>query len=195
LVNLLVEGIGGNTLTVQQWSECLMGRGQVELAALYTSIVAKAERLRSGDLSGAEGVLTAEAVSLDVMFANLAHRAHLAESVDHFDRFMRLALKAQSQCRATIETLALMKNPPVFARQANISSGSQLVNNAIVSNGVARAEISEFRPNRLLGGYGERMDGDTASETGPSDSAVETMGAIDGSADSRREGARIPKRL
>ena len=32
--------------------------------------------------------------------------------VDQIDRFTRLALKAQGQCRATIETLALMKNPP-----------------------------------------------------------------------------------
>jgi hypothetical protein len=35
---------------------------------------------------------------------------------------MRLALKAQSQCRATLETLALINNVPVvFARQANVS--------------------------------------------------------------------------
>jgi hypothetical protein len=48
--------------------------------------------------------------------------------VDQIDRFTRLALKAQGQCRATIETLALMKNPPtVFARQANIAHGPQQV--------------------------------------------------------------------
>jgi hypothetical protein len=36
-----------------------------------------------------------------------------------------LALKAQSQCRATLETLAAIKNPqPVaFVRQANIAHG------------------------------------------------------------------------
>jgi hypothetical protein len=35
---------------------------------------------------------------------------------------MRLALRAQGQCRATLETLAVMKSPPtVFARQANIA--------------------------------------------------------------------------
>jgi hypothetical protein len=30
-------------------------------------------------------------------------------------------MKAQGQCRATCETLAVLKNPPVFARQANIA--------------------------------------------------------------------------
>lgn len=34
--------------------------------------------------------------------------------------------KAQSQCRATLETLAAIKNPPViYAKQANISNGPQ----------------------------------------------------------------------
>jgi hypothetical protein len=38
---------------------------------------------------------------------------------------MRFGLKAQAQCRATLETLAAIKNPPtVFARQANIADGA-----------------------------------------------------------------------
>jgi hypothetical protein len=37
---------------------------------------------------------------------------------------MHLALKAQGQCRATLETLATIKSPPmVIARQANIAHG------------------------------------------------------------------------
>ena len=45
------------------------------------------------------------------------------------EAYMRMALKAQSQCRATVETLATIKNPPVvFARQANIAQGPQQVN-------------------------------------------------------------------
>jgi len=45
---------------------------------------------------------------------------------------MRLALRAQSQCRATLETLAVIKNPTTVAyvRQANIANGPQQVNNA-----------------------------------------------------------------
>jgi len=41
-------------------------------------------------------------------------------------------LKAQSQCRATLEALAAIKNPPiVYARQANIAAGPQQVNNGV----------------------------------------------------------------
>ena len=39
---------------------------------------------------------------------------------------MRMALKAQNQCRMTLETLATIKNPPVvFAKQANTAQGPQ----------------------------------------------------------------------
>jgi len=41
-----------------------------------------------------------------------------------------MALKAQGQCRTTLETLAAIKNPPVlFAKRANIAHGPQHVNN------------------------------------------------------------------
>jgi transposase InsO family protein len=55
---------------------------------------------------------------------------------------MRLALKAQSQCRATVEALAEMKNPkPVaYVQQANIANGPQQVNN----NGVPFASRGAF---------------------------------------------------
>jgi len=37
---------------------------------------------------------------------------------------MRLALRSQSQSRATIETLATIKNPPtVYAKQVNLANG------------------------------------------------------------------------
>lgn len=44
-----------------------------------------------------------------------------------------MALKAQAQCRATLETLAEIKNPQptAFLRQANIAYGPQQVNNGV----------------------------------------------------------------
>jgi hypothetical protein len=66
---------------------------------------------------------------------------------------MRLALKAQSQCRATLETLSVVKNPPsvAFVRQANIANGPQQVNNGPPSAADAsRARETEIQPNKLL---------------------------------------------
>ena len=42
---------------------------------------------------------------------------------DKRDRYMRLALKAQAQCRATLETLATVKNPPVNGKPLIVSGG------------------------------------------------------------------------
>jgi hypothetical protein len=66
---------------------------------------------------------------------------------------VRIALKAQSQGRAAIETLAQIKNPPVvFARQANIAQGPQQVNNQMMPASEPRAGAgkTEKPQNELL---------------------------------------------
>ena len=74
---------------------------------------------------------------------------------------MRLALRAQGQCRATAETLAAIKNgPAVFARQANIAHGPQQVNNTLA---VARAGNVETAPNEPLEAHAKRLDSGTTS--------------------------------
>lgn len=49
----------------------------------------------------------------------------MGEYLNATDTYLRLALKAQAQCRATLQTLAEIKNPrPVaFVKQANIAHG------------------------------------------------------------------------
>jgi hypothetical protein len=63
-------------------------------------------------------------------------------------------MKAQSQCRATLETLAAIKaGPVVIARQANIAHGPQQVNNGVAANNAqtpARAEQLESAKSELL---------------------------------------------
>ena len=52
-------------------------------------------------------MLTAQAHTLDALFTALVQRAALnsGEYIGAADTYNRLALKAQSQCRATLETL------------------------------------------------------------------------------------------
>lgn len=128
-------------------------------------------------------LLASQVIAMNAIFANLASRAKHATYVDHFDKYMRLALKAQGQCRATAETLALMKNPPVFARQANIASGPQQVNN-VLNSGPARAEISESVPNKLLEAH-ERLDGCTTEAARDRDSTMAAVGTVHRPQDAR----------
>jgi hypothetical protein len=115
----------------------------------------------------------------------------MGEYIGAAETYMRLALKAQSQCRATIETLALMKNPQAvtFVRQANVAHGPQQVNNVPQpsSNQASRARESENRPNKLLEQqHGERLDPGAAQTTLGTDPALATVGEINGTANTGR---------
>jgi hypothetical protein len=75
-----------------------------------------------------------QAQTLDAIFNGLARRTavNAGEYMAACETYLRLALKAQSQCRATLETLAMIKNPRplAFVKHANIAAGPQQVNNA-----------------------------------------------------------------
>ena len=76
-----------------------------------------------------------QAQALQSIFVNLSCQAARQEYRSNQELFLRLALKAQNQCRTTLETLAALKHPPVvFAKQANIAQGHQQVNNTVNNN-------------------------------------------------------------
>jgi hypothetical protein len=158
-----------------------------ELAGLIAELSLQVKAVNDGNLKRAEGMLIAQAHSLDTIFGNLARRANAQEYLTQFETYLRLALKAQSQCRATLETLATIKNPvPVaFVKQANIAHGPQQVNNAAAPAGdVAPArENNQNAPNKLLEAqHGERLDTGTASAAGGANPQLATMEAINGAA-------------
>ncbi len=137
-------------------------------------------------MEGLEAILAAQVVTLNTMFTDLAYQASKMDIVDQIDRWTRLAFKAQSQCRATVETLATIKNPAtVFARQANIAHGPQQVNNTAVlsSSGRdvprARAGNQKIEQNELLEAHGERLDGKATGTSGSGDPPMASMGALD----------------
>ncbi len=141
-----------------------------------------------GDLSRCESTLAAQANTLDALFNALTQRSllNMGEYTDAADRYMRLALRAQGHCRATIETLAAIKNPaPVaFVRQANIAHGPQQVNNGAGFPHPLRAGAhahgeTEIVQNELLGGdHGERLDTGTAGAAGRANQKLEAVGKI-----------------
>src|SRR5262249_17491197 len=96
--------------------------GDMSINTLVADLSKQCDRASKGDLGRAEALLTAQAHTLDALFNNLARRAaaNMAEYMNAAETYLRLALKAQGQCRATLETLAMIKNPqPVaFVRQA-----------------------------------------------------------------------------
>lgn len=154
--------------------------GGPDINALIAELGKQADAVNRGDLTRAEAMLIAQAHVLDSIFGNLTGRALLnfGEYLNAAETYMRLALKAQSQCRATLETLALIKNPaPVaFVRQANIGQAVQ-VNNAAGDGSRAR-EIESVQSKLLEAQHGERVDTGTASTPSAADSNLEAVGAV-----------------
>jgi hypothetical protein len=83
-----------------------------------------------GDLSFASAMLASQAISLDTMFTEMVGRAasSMGEYPQAVERYGRLALKAQSNCRATLETLAKLHQPrEQTVRHVHVNEGGQAV--------------------------------------------------------------------
>lgn len=182
---MAVEGIGMNAVLADSFSSKL---GAVDVTELMTRLTLTAERVATGAREDLEKILAAQSVALNAIFTELAlvARQNITTNIEVFERLIRIALKAQSQSRATAESIALMQTPTVFARQANIANGPQQINNGLPTERVARARNSGSRPNRLLEADGERLDAGTPSKAGNSNQDLATMGAIDRPQNGRR---------
>lgn len=193
------DGIVGNARSLVDFGHGTFG--ELSLTDCAKVLKGTAQGLNDGDLSAAVTMLSSQAVALNAMFGELARRSalNMGEYLDASERYMRLALKAQGQCRATLETLAAIKNPPVvFARQANINNGGQQqVNNAAPQNrpasdaGVAAPHASESLsgPNELLEDctHGRtQLDTRATAGAGRTNQGLEPVGAFDRTANGQR---------
>ena len=156
-------------LTIQKW------HGSVsEVNSLSKELAKQIDDVNNGSMKRPEAMLLAQAHTLDELFNNLARRAQEQQSIQWFEGSLRLALKAQGQCRATLETLTVIKNPPIiFAKQANISNGHQQINNGVPAHA---GEIKNQTNELLEHTHGERLDSGTKGETISIDSELATVG-------------------
>lgn len=165
--------------------ECLSAAVMVDCGAMgntpVTEVVEELRRqtaaINGGDMTRAENMLLAQAHTLDVLFAQLASRAMRAQHLDGLEAYMRLALKAQNQSRATLQTLAELKAPKqvAFVQQANIGNQVQVNNGS--SEPHARTRKTKKAPNELLEvEHGKRLDTGAQGAAGGADPAMAAMG-------------------
>lgn len=154
----------------------------LDVPELVATLREQAKAVNGGDLAHAEAMLMNQATALQSLFARLTERGMTAEHLSQFEAFMRIALRAQAQCRATLETVAAIKNPPiVYARQANIANGPQQVNNG------ARAQENPIEQSKVLEAqHGERLDVGAAAAAGRTNPKLATVETIDRPQDRRR---------
>jgi hypothetical protein len=154
---------------------------QMELGDVLVEMRKAGDEAVKGDLGRIERMLMNQALTLDTIFNNLAERATHQDYVKNMDTFLRLALKAQSQARATAETLSIVKNPMPYIKQANIAQGHQQVNNGLPAP-PAHAGNTSFEQSKLLGAKDgqttEWLDARAKAQTSRGDSAMATVGQV-----------------
>ena len=101
-----------------------------------------------GSMVRPESMLLAQAHTLDALFNSLVMKGLDQTHTPHYEAFMKLAFKAQSQCRSTLQSLSDIKNPSVvYAKQANINNGNQQINNGVTA---PRTQENKNYSNELL---------------------------------------------
>ena len=177
-----------NTQTIRLFTQGTIGI--VDATESFMLMKEKTAQVRSGDLSGPEAILTAQAIALDAIFNEMARRAslNLGEHLQATDTYMRLAMRAQSHCRATLQTLGELKNPRqvAFVKQANISHGHQQVNNGASKfhsedgfTNDTRTGVNDFSSNKLSKDGNELLpDTRTSSIKSKANQKMETLGEI-----------------
>ena len=154
----------------------------VEIACLVRALSDGVREVWAGDMRQAEAMLYGQAHALQAMFMILSRKAARQNLLKQVESYLRMALKAQNQCRMTLETLSTIKNPPVvFARQANINNGGQQqVNNSVpVEASRVPAAIPQTQRTELLEAHdGQRLDTGAAGTASGADPHLETVGAV-----------------
>lgn len=169
LAEVSLSPVIANATTAKDFSQHIFG--EIDLMEAIGIFKEKAAKVQGGDLADAEAMLMAQASTLDAIFNSLARRAALnvGQHMNAVDLYLRLAMKAQGQCRTTLETLAEIKYPKAatFIRQQNIANQQQ------VNNG---AEAG-FRSNTRTGARGEKVEPSNELLTEARSETLDTAGA------------------
>ena len=150
---MLTDTALNNALVASQFSEKKLALdGSVDFTGVADAITVEIEKIQSNDLSGVEAMLIAQAIGLQNLYTQMVTRAAKSGTAEALNTLGALGLRAQSQSRATLQTLIDLKQPrvtTVFAKSANVANGGpQQVN--ISGAAVAGALAHEAAPPNEL---------------------------------------------
>jgi Tfp pilus assembly protein PilV len=137
---------------------------EMDVPTLLETLRAHAKAVKNGNADALEASLVGQSEALQALFVRLTELAMQQNRVSNLSALMKLALRAQSQFRATVEAIGQIKKPPIVY-QANFTTGTQQIN---------------FGQTQLSGAaYELRQDTRASGYAFKNDSPVETMGKVD----------------
>ena len=124
------------------------------------ALKAKAELVSAGDLKLASDMLVAQAHSLDAIFAEFARRAalNMGDYLGATETYGRIALKAQANCRATLEALMKLHQPrEQTVKHVHVNDGGQaVVADHFHQHGGSEENGKSIKQSHRTGAAGER---------------------------------------
>ena len=128
----LLEPQMRHALTASTFANQLLG-GNIEAPGqmdYVDHVMVATNKAAEGDLAMVSRMLAAQAITLDNMFTEFARRAssNMGQYLDATERYARLALKAQTNSRATLEALAKLHQPrEQIVKHVHVNEGGQAV--------------------------------------------------------------------
>jgi len=169
---------------------------------LHVGIEEIQAEVRAGKLDFLEGMLTAQACALDSLFCKLAVIGANQTDRNNLQVVVGLALRAQNGCRATIETLAAVKNPQGFTvvKQVNAAGVQQVNNGPAPASGPALAcadtgAFSQTKVLEVMPSEPKRLDAGTTGADAGLDSLMGAVAQIDRPTHARGQSPRVPQRV
>ena len=114
---------------ISSFSEPMMG----DEAKWTDNVEALGDKMRDvakGNKRTTSNMLTAQAITLDTVFTEMLRRAgnNMTQFPEAAERYMRMAMKAQAQSRATLDTLARLHQPrEQTVKHVHVGAGGQAV--------------------------------------------------------------------
>lgn len=133
----------------------------------------RADKVGTGNLELAVQLLTNQAITLDAIFTEMARRSglNMGEYIEAAERYMRLALKAQAQSRATIEALDKLANGrEQTVRHVHVDNrgGQAVIAESVTAGGQGNGKIDDqsYGPATVAAGVGSALLGADSCENG-----------------------------
>ncbi len=172
-----------SAILTESFTKSLFPKAKIE--DVGSALSERITTIQAGNTATIEAMLISQAQALQTIFVMLGRKAADQNQLPQYTAYMNLALKAQSQSRATIQALTELKYPKqaTFVRQANIANGHQQINNGQtttdnkVTSKRTRAKVIKNQPNELIeaNNGSEAMDISATKTTGRVNKAMETV--------------------
>ncbi|QNM83248.1 hypothetical protein H8M03_02545 [Sphingomonas sabuli] len=143
LATLVLSTVERNAVVSRAFANqvCSTGKEPPDFGETTKIIAGMCGKVRQGNLDCLTDMLTAQALTLDTIFTDYTRRAlvNAGQYPEAVERYTNLAAKAQSQCRATVETLARVKRGgKQTVKVVHVHEGGQAVVADTVNNGGQR---------------------------------------------------------